>query len=643
MVIKLKNKFNKVFVNILLLISSLNPFLRRLILIFLDLCIIAIASYIGLFFLKSSNELNNFSFLKTYSLIAFPSLFVYLFSSNYKSLTQHLGSKYFYRLVIRNTFAMLISAILFCFNTFDISFLKLIILAYGIINLLTVFLRVILRDILIFWLEKKELKKRPIAIYGAGAAGVQLSTLLRLQRKFIVKFFVDDDPKLWNRNINGIDILPPSSIKENVSKISKIILAIPSLPNNKRQDILSNLEKIGIATFQIPSLDKLTSSNVQINDIQPIKIEDLLQRDTVPPISNLIKKIINYNTICITGAGGSIGSELIKQILEFNPKKIVLVEMNELSLYNISKEIEENYTEIDFLPVLGDCSNYKFIKKIFYDNNVDIVFHAAAYKHVPLVEINPIEALKNNIFSTMSVCKAAMSVNLKLMMLISSDKAVRPTNVMGLSKRISELVVQYFASINDNYKIKKTESYTRFSMVRFGNVLGSSGSVLPLFQKQIDSGGPVTLTHPDIVRYFMTIPEAAQLVLQAAQMAKGGDVFLLDMGQAIKIKDFAMKLIKLNGLTIKDESNKNGDIEIIYTGLRTGEKLFEELLVNSKAISTDHPLIYTTSRKSMQNIDNFMNNINKLECELRNYDKSKIISILSEIVPEWQPSKKIKS
>ncbi len=631
-------KYQSIIKKTLIFVSSLDIRIRRLILIIIDILIIWISFKFSFYVLKNEN-LPGINYYNLFYFHTFISISFYFFTGQYRGLTQYLGSKNFYKLIVRNLVTISFSSIVLLNIVGGLIYIDLSILLFGLNNLLMIFSRVVLRDLLIYWTKEKDFKKIDVVIYGAGSAGVQLSSILKFQGKFRVNFFIDDNPLLWNRNINGIQILPFSVLKKN-KNIDRVILAIPSLNKNKRKVILSNLEDLRLSTFQIPTLDELSSSNIDFNDIKPIKIEDLLHRDIVPPIKSLIKKSINNNVICVTGAGGSIGSELCLQMLDFNPKKIILLERNELALYKIQKETEKFFPQIDICPVLGDCTNLFFIKRIFFEHKVNVIFHAAAYKHVPLVESNPFQALKNNILSTRVICEASTSVKAKLMMLISSDKAVRPTNVMGLSKRISELIVQAFAELIKN-ETDQNKEYTKFSMVRFGNVLGSSGSVLPLFQSQIDSGGPVTLTHPEIVRYFMTIPEAAQLVLQASQMSNGGDVFLLDMGEPVKIKDFAKKLIKLNGLTIKDKRNINGDIELVYTGLRPGEKLFEELLIDSKSISTEHPLIFKSEKNYIVDFKDFFIKLDEIQDSLENYKKGKIVGQLLDMVPEWNPSQEI--
>ena len=412
-------------------------------------------------------------------------------------------------------------------------------------------------------------------------------------------------------------------------------MAIPSLIPSKRREIIKKLSKFNIPVLQIPSIEELTSGGADINNLRPITIEDLLGRDRVLPEPELLKECIQGLSICVTGAGGSIGSELCRQIIKLKPKKLVLLEISEPSLYSIEQELSHlNREKIEITTILGSATKVSLINKIFLNEKIDIVFHAAAYKHVPLVEANPIEGIYNNVFSTKVICQAATKASLKKVILISTDKAVRPTNIMGVSKRLSELVVQAFAQ-NDSLTKAYPYSKTIFAMVRFGNVLGSSGSVVPLFQKQIKKGGPITITHPDIIRYFMTMNEAAQLVMQSAALAEGGEVFLLDMGEPVKIYDLACQMVKLSGLRVKGEDNNLNDIQIITTGLRPGEKLYEELLIDSKAEITKHDLIFKASEKSID-FNILLPLLEELEIHLNNQNLNGVFLILQKLVPEWK-------
>ena len=382
-----------------------------------------------------------------------------------------------------------------------------------------------------------------------------------------------------------------------------------------------------MSVLQVPSVDDITSGRARIDALRPIAIEDLLGRESVPPNPDLLGPGIRDCVVCVTGAGGSIGSELCRQILSLQPSILILIERSEPALYAIEQELKRQLTfNVDFVVVLGDAGDPELLKRLFSSFRVNLIFHAAAYKHVPLVEANPLAGLKNNVLQTGALCREAQAAGVDRFVLISTDKAVRPTNIMGASKRLAEIVVQAFA---------KQSNKTRFSMVRFGNVLGSSGSVVPLFRNQIKLGGPITLTHPDIIRYFMTIPEAAQLVLQSSVLAKGGDVFLLDMGEPIRIKDLAEQMVRLSGLSVRNLDNPSGDIEIHCTGLRPGEKLYEELLIDAKAEPTPHALIFRAQEYSLPP-DELWPQLEVLESAIKCNDVTRSLNILAELVPEWK-------
>ena len=397
---------------------------------------------------------------------------------------------------------------------------------------------------------------------------------IKLLNTYSVKGFVDDNPSLWGRSILGIRIYSPNdlfSLKESL-KIKKVLIAIPSISKSNLKSISKNLNSLNIPVLQIPSLSDIITGKAKIDKLRPIQIEDILGRDEVYSHYELVSKDIINSIILVTGAGGSIGSELCRVLIDLKPQKLILFDNSEPSLYSIYHELSNNHLgECKLVPLLGSATNYKLVDNVIKKNKVSVIFHAAAYKHVPLVEMNPLQGLENNINSTRVLCESAFKNKIDKFVLISSDKAVRPTNLMGVSKRISELIVQaYHEEIPESkLNLKKTI----FLMVRFGNVINSSGSVIPLFRNQIKKGGPITLTHPKITRYFMTINEACHLVLQASSLAKGGDVFLLDMGEPIEIKKVAEQMISLSGLTLKNIDNPKGDIEIVITGLRWGKTL----------------------------------------------------------------------
>ncbi len=568
----------------------------------------------------------------------FLGVFIFSLSNQYKSLFGLFTTKNIYNFFSYSLCLLIVLAFIGKIFSFQIPNLKAWIVLYLIIVSITSFSRFIYKDTFQKKISLKSKNAKSIAIYGAGGAGRQLAAALRISNIYKVRCFVDDDSSLWYREINGIKIYPPNSLNKTAIKIDQIFLAIPSILTERRKEILNSLQRFNIKISSIPSITEITRRKSIVDSLKPINIEDLLERDAVDPDLYLLSKDIQEAIICITGAGGSIGSELVRQILELSPKKVVLLDNNESNLYSIISELEGlSNKNLKIIPILGNCCNFDFLFNLFHKEKVDIVFHAAAYKHVPLVEINSLNSIENNVFSTLNICLASKKLNLKKVLMISSDKAVRPTNIMGATKRLSEIIVQAFADDEENSSIKK-DSKTCFSMVRFGNVLSSSGSAVPLFIKQIASGGPVTLTHQKITRYFMTIKEAAQLVIQSSAMANGGEVFILDMGKSICIKDLVVKLIKLSGLQLKDNSNPNGDIEIKITGLRPGEKLYEELLIDAKARKTDHPLIFRANENyiSMKELYPQLENLKKA---ISKRDQNSALEILNELVVEWEKSK----
>jgi FlaA1/EpsC-like NDP-sugar epimerase len=439
-----------------------------------------------------------------------------------------------------------------------------------------------------FWLGNQYLKilkrvsRRKVLIYGAGQAGMELAGALRNSLEMQVIGFLDDDLSLYGHTINGYRIFDPSRLTSLVDRyqISDVLLAIPSINRKRRAEIINQISKSHVSVRTLPSLNDLAQGHVNVSDLRDLDIDDLLGRESVAPDESLLSKNILEKVVLVTGAGGSIGSELCRQIVSIKPAKLLLVEQSEFALYAIHQELQQKIGfGVEVIPLMASVQDEVRMREIFSAWHPHTIYHAAAYKHVPLVEHNPAEGIKNNVFGTLKTAQLALEHGVSDFVLISTDKAVRPTNVMGASKRLAELVLQALAA---------EKPLTKFSMVRFGNVLGSSGSVVPKFRQQIQNGGSITLTHPEITRYFMTIPEAAQLVIQAGAMAEGGDVFVLDMGESIRIIDLAKRMIRLSGLTIKDEHNPDGDIEIEITGLRPGEKLYEELLIGNNPESTQH-------------------------------------------------------
>ncbi len=441
-----------------------------------------------------------------------------------------------------------------------------------------------------------------VAVYGAGAAGNQLVAALRLGRGMHPVAFIDDDPNLYNRSIAGLRVYSPKHIQQMINETgcNEILLAIPSASRARRREVLEALEHYPLHVRTVPGFMDLASGRVKVEDIQEVDIADLLGRDAVPPQQALFERCIRGKVVMVTGAGGSIGSELCRQILLSKPKTLLLFEHSEFNLYSIHIELERTIERaslpIKLVPILGSIRNPDRLLDVMRTWKVETIYHAAAYKHVPMVEHNVAEGVLNNVLGTMNTAQAAVQAGVTNFVLISTDKAVRPTNVMGSTKRVAEMILQALSRetapvlFNTDGAVHHVNK-TRFTMVRFGNVLGSSGSVIPRFYQQIRSGGPVTVTHPKITRYFMTIPEAAQLVIQAGSMGQGGDVFVLDMGQPVRIAELAEKLIHLSGLSVRSEKSPHGDIAIEFTGLRPGEKLYEELLIGDNVSPTEHPMI----------------------------------------------------
>jgi FlaA1/EpsC-like NDP-sugar epimerase len=482
-----------------------------------------------------------------------------------------------------------------------------------------------------FNLDRSDNAKKVI-IWGAGASGQQLLNAIAKVKNINVVGFVDDDTTLHNMQISSMTVYPRASLANVISNTcaTELFLAIPSITAKQKSEILAFLSPLTLKVSTLPGIDEIIGGKVSFADVREINIEDLLGRDPVPPIMSLLDKCILNKTILVTGAGGSIGSELCRQILKSNPSVLILFELSEYALYTIEQELlKQTDNQIKIIPILGNINNKEKLNRLFTVYKVDTIYHAAAYKHVPMVEHNIKEGLVNNTFGTQTLAKVGAKYKVKNFVLISTDKAVRPTNYMGASKRLAEMVLQAMQDENKG---------TIFTMVRFGNVLGSSGSVIPLFKKQIVAGGPVTVTHKDITRYFMTISEASTLVIQAGAMGKGGDVFVLDMGDAVQIKDLAKQVIKLSGYTPIDKDG-NGDIAIQYTGLRPGEKLYEELLIGDNVDGTNHPRIMKANEDYLP-LNQLSKQLLGLESALTNYQFSEVEKIIKKMVSGFNHSSK---
>jgi len=468
-------------------------------------------------------------------------------------------------------------------------------------------------------------KQKNVIIYGAGSAGRQLANALMHSTEHRPVAFIDDAKDLIGQHINGVKVYSVDHVELLMKKynVGEILLALPSASCQRRNEIINFLEPYPILVRTLPGVSELAQGKIKVEDLREVSIDDLLGRESVKPEQSLLQENIRDKVVLVTGAGGSIGSELCRQIIKLGASKLILFEQSELALYTIDQELSKD----NVFPILGSVVNQDRVERVCKKFGVKTIYHAAAYKHVPMVEYNNTEGVVNNTFGTLKCAQAAVNSNVEAFVLISTDKAVRPTNTMGATKRSAEMVLQ---ALSDN------QSATKFVMVRFGNVLGSSGSVIPLFKQQIKDGGPVTVTDKNMIRYFMTIPEAVELVIQAGAMGTGGDVFVLDMGKPVRIYDLAKKMIRLSGLEVKDEAHLDGDIEIKYTGLRPGEKLYEELLIGDNVSDTDNPLIMR-AQEDMIAWDKLSLILKSLEGAVKESNQEELRFLLKQIVPEFKP------
>ena len=481
--------------------------------------------------------------------------------------------------------------------------------------------------------ELKQDARKRVAIYGAGRAGMQLLYALRASRDYLPVVFLDDNSVIQKTELAGLRVHSPEDIGTLLSAnaIDEILLAIPSASRARRIEIINRLEGLRCKVKLVPSMSELVSGKLTADAIREVDIEDLLGREAVEPDLSLLSKCIAGKVVLVSGAGGSIGSELCRQIVRLQPTRLVLMELSEFALYSIEQELLSLCAvikaKVEIVALLGSVIHQRRNERIMQSFGVQTVYHAAAYKHVPLVEHNPVEGVRNNTVGTRRMAEAALAAGVETFVLISTDKAVRPTNVMGATKRLSELVLQGLA---------RQEGRTRFCMVRFGNVLGSSGSVVPLFRKQIAAGGPITLTHAEITRYFMTIPEAAQLVIQAGSMGVGGEVFVLDMGEPVRIVDLARRMVRLSGMTVRDQECLDGDVAIEIVGLRPGEKLYEELLIGENVEGTSHPLIMRAYEHELP-WEYLAGRLSQLDEACQVFDYEKVLELLTSLVREYKP------
>ncbi len=483
--------------------------------------------------------------------------------------------------------------------------------------------------------ERAQDGRKCVAIYGAGRSGAQLALALKAGREYLPVAFLDDNPVVQQTELGGVRVYPADDLPEILTSkdVAEVLLALPSVSRTRRLEIINRLERLQCKVRTVPTMSELVNGNVTADVIREVEIEDLLGRDSVEPDASLLGKCITGKVVLVSGAGGSIGSEICRQIVRLQPSRLVLMELSEFALYSIEQELNlqcaRKNLQIEILPFLGSVIHQHRNEMIMKSFGVQTVYHAAAYKHVPLVEHNPIEGVRNNVLGTKRMAEAALAAGVETFVLISTDKAVRPTNVMGASKRLSELVLQALARLGGK---------TRFCMVRFGNVLGSSGSVVPLFRRQIAAGGPITLTHSEITRYFMTIPEAAQLVIQAGAMGQGGEVYVLDMGQPVKIIDLAKRMIHLSGLKVRDDETPDGDIAIEIVGLRPGEKLYEELLIGENVEGTPHRLIMRAYEHELP-WEVLQEQLAELDVASQCFDYEKVLALVASLVKEYAPAR----
>jgi FlaA1/EpsC-like NDP-sugar epimerase len=560
------------------------------------------------------------------------SIIIFIRLGLYRAVLRYMSSKAVWAIVLCAALSTSCLVLISFFSTISIP--RTMPLIYAALILLTVGgARLVVRALISQFAGSN---KKGVVIYGAGSAGRQLANGLIAGPEYFVSAFIDDDTTKQGSVIQGIPVASLADLRDMIieGKAEKVLLALPSATRSRRNQIITQLEHLPVVVQTIPGMQDVVEGKSTGDELVDVEIEDLLGREPVNPIPQLMSQHITAKSVMVTGAGGSIGSELCRQILKYKPTKLVLFERSEFGLYEIEKELSEYIAKkginTQLFPIMGSVQRINRVEAVMKSFVVDTIYHAAAYKHVPLVEHNVVEGVRNNVFGTYYTARAAINAGVETFVLISTDKAVRPTNTMGASKRMAELCLQALekAAVNTS---------TRFCMVRFGNVLGSSGSVVPLFRRQIKEGGPITLTHEGITRYFMTIPEAAQLVIQAGAMGKGGDVFVLDMGESVRIKDLAEKMVRLSGLDIKSEENPDGDIEIQCTGLRPGEKLYEELLIGDNVLETFHERILTAN-EAMLSWEDLSPILDRLDKACHEFDHETIREILLSAPTGFNPT-----
>ena len=613
-------------------IISLPRYVKKIIVTIIDLGLCILCTWLA-FYLR----LEKFIKIDDVTIIAvlvsiFLAIPIFFFTGLYKTMFRFAGLSIILKVAI-----ILFAYGLLYFAVIGIYGIQGIPRSIGIIQPVLLFLGISSSRLVIRYLFSTSFtskNKKRVLIYGAGSAGRQLLTSLENNPEMKVVGFLDDNNQFHRQILLGQVVYNPLKIDELIKKenVELVLLALPSTTRKKRNQIIDSLNKYQITVKTLPSIQDIVNDKISVSDIKDLTVEDLLNREQVLPNSELLSKNVRSKVVLVTGAGGSIGSEISRQIVRLKPKKLLLLELNEFALYKIGEEIKKLTQNSKIFPILINVQNSSRVEEVFKTFKIDTVYHAAAYKHVPLVEENICESVQNNVFGTFLMAKIALKYNVSNFVLISSDKAVRPTNIMGVSKRLAEICIQslYDSQIN----------HSKFAIVRFGNVLESSGSVIPKFKKQIKEGGPVTLTHPDVTRYFMTITEASQLVIQAGAMSEGCEVFILDMGESLKIRNLIYKMIKLSGLTVRDDKNLEGDIEVKITGLRPGEKLYEELLIGDNPQKTYHEKIKKAQDSfiPLSQLKIHLDNLSNLSDENR---VAEVKDMLCKLVPSYQSNSKI--
>ncbi len=602
-------------------IASLPRRQKQVVLVTMDMCMLPLMMWLAYAIRLARPNVTVMQGLEAwYIYVAIAGVVIFALLGIYRAIVRSFNEDYLLRISI-GTFVQIVA--LYAIKKLDVAFIPMSIpLMYGFMLFSYMWWsRAVIRYATLKTFAKKQTRKR-VAIYGAGLAGQQIAAALNRSDDYLPVCFIDDKKSLKGQSLSGLKIYSPKKAQKKLGKfgIEEVLLAMPSVGRARKKEIIESFDATDVKIMELPGVTQLVDGKVKVSDIREVDIIDLLGRDPVPPKPALLEKNIKDKLVMVTGAGGSIGSELCRQIVKYQPKMLVLFEMSEFALYSIDRELQTSGVPI--VAVLGSVTHQAKLERVLQEHRVQTVYHAAAYKHVPLVEANPFEGIYNTSIGTQRSVDAAVAQGVETFVLISTDKAVRPTNVMGASKRMAELYCQGLAS---------THPKTQISIVRFGNVLGSSGSVVPLFKKQIAQGGPVTVTHPEVTRYFMTIPEAAQLVIQAGAMGTGGDVFLLDMGESVKIVDLARQMIRLSGFRPVDE-NEIGDIEIQFTGLRPGEKLYEELLIDVDNVEkTGHERILKSFEKYF-GFEETQESFVQLQKVHKDENKSELIKLLKKDV-----------